>query len=114
MIGNDAGSCPCCGALPIDWVDNPFKAPASPGVLVEALRASLESNIGVGTVDARIRSAIIDNVLAATRQTLSTTTTPASDGVACPFCTGASGYVGEPEDTFCERHLRLYRKASAA
>ncbi|MET0375978.1 MAG: hypothetical protein ABW128_17190 [Rhizorhabdus sp.] len=32
----------------------------------------------------------------------------------CPFCTGASEYQGSPEDAFCERHLRLYRKASAA
>jgi hypothetical protein len=32
----------------------------------------------------------------------------------CPFCTGAAEYTGTPEEAFCARHLRLYRKANAA
>ncbi|WP_147420669.1 hypothetical protein [Sphingomonas sp. PP-CC-1A-547] len=32
----------------------------------------------------------------------------------CPFCSGASRYVGKPEDVFCAKHLRLYRMTGDA
>lgn len=49
-------------------------------------------------------------------EALAAVTTPdaAASANTCPFCTGASEYQGSPEDAFCERHLRLYRKAGAA
>lgn len=54
--------------------------------------------------------------IASDRQHIAAAPTPdaAASENTCPFCTGVSEYQGSPEDAFCERHLRLYRKAGAA